>query len=98
MDIKAYENITKGITNDNATEIVAKLLDLVKKDAEAFSVVTAQVEELTKKNNDLRDSNTYLVSHYVTAPAEKEEEHEKTVEEMTPEEAIENFIKAKGGN
>lgn len=98
MDIKAYEKITKGITADNATEIVAKLMELVKKDSEAFSSVSLKVEELTKKNNDLRDSNTYLVSHYVTGTPEKEEEHEKTIGEMTPDEAIENFIKMKGGN
>lgn len=96
MDIKAYETITKNLTAENACEIVSKLVEQAKKDVMSFSALSDKVTELEKKNNDLRDSNTYLVSHYVTGVPDKEEPHEKTVAEMTPDEALEDFKKMKG--
>lgn len=60
MKYEDYENIAKGLTTENAPDIVKQLLDNIKADTESIEALTKSNEEKESKIRDLQDTNIKL--------------------------------------
>lgn len=60
MKYEDYENIAKGLTTENAPDIVKQLLDNIKADTENIEALTKSLEDKEVKIRDLQDTNIKL--------------------------------------
>ena len=88
MKYEDYENIAKGLTTENAPDIVGQLLENIKADTESIESLTKSLDEKEMKIRDLQDTNIKLFLSQTgkaddDSPSEEElaEERNKAVED-----------------
>lgn len=87
MKYEDYEKIAKGLTAENAPDIVKQLLDNIKVDTESVEALTKSNDEKDQKIRDLQDTNIKLFLSQTgkadDAPSDEEvaEQEQKAVED-----------------
>jgi hypothetical protein len=92
MKYEDYENIAKGLTTENAPDIVSQLLENIKADTESIEVLTKSNEEKEAKIKDLQDTNIKLFLSRSSGKADDGPSEEELAEEAAV--AVENEISA----
>lgn len=93
MMYEDYENIAKGLTTENAPDIVKQLLDGIKTDIESIDALTKSNAEMDKKIRDLQDTNIKLFLSQTGKAENDPEEDEEEKEIAAVEKEIDNILK-----
>ena len=91
MKYEDYENIAKGLTTENAPDIVSQMLENIKADTESIDALTKSNAEKDAKIRDLQDTNIKLFLSQ-TGKAEDGPSEEELAEEANK--AVETEIDA----
>ena len=91
MKYEDYENIAKGLTAENAPDIVSQMLENIKADTESIDALTKSNAEKDAKIRDLQDTNIKLFLSQ-TGKADDGPSEEELAEEA--DKAVENEIDA----
>lgn len=100
MKYEDYENIAKGLTTENAPDIVKQLLENIKADTESIEALTKSNEEKETKIRDLQDTNIKLFLSQ-TGKADDDSPSEEELEEQehtAVETEIDNILKGVTNN
>ena len=81
MKYEDYEKIAKGLTTENAPDVVKQLLDNIKADTESIEALTKSNEEKEVKIRDLQDTNIKLFLSQTGKADDDAKDEEALVEE-----------------
>ena len=95
MKYEDYENIAKGLTTENAPDVVKQLLENIKADTESIEALTKSNEEKDTKIRDLQDTNIKLFLSQTGKANDDAKDDEALVEEehKAVETEIDNILK-----
>lgn len=95
MKYEDYENIAKGLTSENAPDIVRQLLENIKTDTENIEALHKSNQDQEKKIRDLQDTNIKLFLSQTGKAEDGGSEDEPSAEETKKavENEIENILK-----
>lgn len=95
MKYEDYENIAKGLTTENAPDVVKQLLENIKADTESIEALTKSNEEKDIKIRDLQDTNIKLFLSQTGKANDDAKDDEALVEEehKAVETEIDNILK-----
>lgn len=95
MKYEDYENIAKGLTTENAPDVVKQLLENIKADTESIEALTKSNEEKDTKIRDLQDTNIKLFLSQTGKANDDAKDEEALVEEehKAVETEIDNILK-----
>lgn len=95
MKYEDYENIAKGLTTENAPDVVKQLLENIKADTESIEALTKSNEEKDIKIRDLQDTNIKLFLSQTGKANDDAKDEEALVEEehKAVETEIDNILK-----
>lgn len=99
MKYEDYENISKGLTAENAPVIISQFLENIKTDLEERDAYKASLDEKESKIKDLQDTNIKLFLNQ-TAPEDKgpdPEEERAKAEEAERTRRHDEMVKLIGG-
>lgn len=81
MKYEDYEKIAKGLTTENAPDVVKQLLENIKADTESIEALTKSNEEKELKIRDLQDTNIKLFLSQTGKADDDAKDEEALVEE-----------------
>jgi hypothetical protein len=90
MKYEDYEKIAKGLTTENAPDIVGQLLENIKADTASIEALTKSNEEKELKIRDLQDTNIKLFLSQTGKADDDSPDAEQLAKEQ--HEAVENEI------
>lgn len=95
MKYEDYENIAKGLTTENAPDVVKQLLENIKADTKSIEALTKSNEEKELKIRDLQDTNIKLFLSQTGKADDDAKDEEALVEEehKAVETEIDNILK-----